>query len=228
MGAADAEETESQAAAAAEADTGLLSSERGVPATRSARVMEAERRSVGTVESAAAMELQANNATELLGRDRRKPQSLQLFMCGRDKAATGQFLSLAEDWCEQFRCCWVDCDSEPAWATFIKRLRNMDASTTPESSSNDELEGTRASEVELVLWRKGGLQCARFAGSNHAVQAWDEWIRGVRMGEVEPQWHTLRADPETELPHWPSFASEFEGSDDDETGTSETDSEDPP
>eukprot|EP01043_Picozoa_sp_COSAG02_P025808 COSAG02_NODE_1463_length_12488_cov_7.312591_16_plen_741_part_00 len=217
---ADVEETENQAAA--EAETGSLSRERGVPMTRSATA--AEGRSADTAVSAVATELQANNVTELLGRDRRKPLSLQLFTCGRDNKTTmGQFLSLAENWCAQFRCCWVDCDSEPAWATFIGRLTNMDA---PTGSGNDEVEGAGGSGVELVLWRKGGLQCARFAGSNQTVQAWDEWIRGVRMGEVKPQWHTLRADPETELPHWPSFASDFdEGSDGDETGTSENESE---
>ena len=220
----EVEETENQAAT--EATTGALSRDRGVSATtRAVRAMASGGRPADTVVAEAAVELATNNVTELLGRDRRKPLSLQLFIFRRDsEAAMGQFLSLAEDWCAQFRCCWVDCASEPAWSSFCKRLAKMDS---PAAAGSDRVEGTREPEVELVLWRKGGLQCARFSGSEQTSEAWDQWIRGVRMGDVKPSWHTLRADGETELPHWPSFAADVhEGSDDGDASTSGNDSED--
>ena len=174
--------------------------------------------------AAAATELQANNVIELLGRDRRKPYSLQLFISseGSDKSAVQQFLSLAEDWCAQIRCCWVDCDSEPDWAIFCKRLVHMDATAAANSG-----EGTGGAEVELVVWRKGGLQCARYTNSDRTVEAWDEWIRGIRSAEVQPQWHTLRSDGDTEVPYWPKFASDADEDDgDDEVETDEDTSED--
>jgi hypothetical protein len=251
------QDEEAEAEDEADGDAGSVSRERGVPASSAARTatseragtdddggfrerMAAARRQRADVADAGSLtELGADNVTALLGRDRRKPASLQLlvFRPNGDAAvgaALRHFDELSGTWSAQFRCCWVDCAAEPSWSSFGKRLLAMDAAADGSSGAAGEKGAAADPVTEVLLWRKGGAQCARYAGSDRTVDALDEWIRSVRIGDVVPRWHTLRVDAETELPQWPSFASssdddgdsEDEGSEDEDEDEDEDDSED--
>ena len=113
-----------------------------------------------------------------------------------------------QEWLGEFRCCWVDCAAQPKWAAFGRRVLSMDAA----ADDADAAEGPNAEPTaEVLLWRKGGGQCGRFAypgGGMRAVERrqLSEWLRAVRMGDVAPRWHSLIRGKESDEPLWPAFA----------------------